>query len=124
MSEVESAINPATNAEAEQEPKTVTQTVDDDEDMKEEVTSEIEKMVTETVDEDGDVVEETTEVKRKTIKRTMKITEAGRWRAAVSKFLLPTRFTRMICYDAVRRFERIERRRLLRINSTRIYCCS
>ncbi|XP_012155137.1 tropomodulin isoform X6 [Ceratitis capitata] len=77
MSEVESAINPATNAEAEQEPKTVTQTVDDDEDMKEEVTSEIEKMVTETVDEDGDVVEETTEVKRKTIKRTMKITETS-----------------------------------------------
>ncbi|KAH8292938.1 hypothetical protein KR018_004455 [Drosophila ironensis] len=36
-----------------------------------------EKMVTETIDEDGDVVEETTEVTRKTVKRTMKITEVS-----------------------------------------------
>ncbi|XP_054081916.1 tropomodulin isoform X1 [Zeugodacus cucurbitae] len=80
MSEVESAVTPAaTSVEAEQEPaeKTVTQTVDEDEDMKEEITAETEKMVTETVDEDGDVVEETTEIKRKTIKRTMKITETS-----------------------------------------------
>ncbi|XP_039947606.1 tropomodulin isoform X9 [Bactrocera tryoni] len=79
MSEVETAVNPATtSAETEQEPeKTVTQTVDEDEDMKEEVSAETEKMITETVDEDGDVVEETTEVTRKTIKRTMKITETS-----------------------------------------------
>ncbi|EDV91411.1 GH14143 [Drosophila grimshawi] len=40
------------------------------------IPGESEKMVTETIDEDGDVVEETTEVTRKTVKRTMKITEA------------------------------------------------
>ncbi|EDW39328.1 GL13473 [Drosophila persimilis] len=40
------------------------------------IPGETEKMITETIDEDGDVVEETTEVTRKTVKRTMKITEA------------------------------------------------
>ncbi|KAM8706632.1 hypothetical protein ACLKA7_010834 [Drosophila subpalustris] len=42
------------------------------------IPGESEKMVTETIDEDGDVVEETTEVTRKTVKRTMKITELGK----------------------------------------------
>lgn len=41
------------------------------------IPGESEKMVTETIDEDGDVVEETTEVTRKTVKRTMKITEVS-----------------------------------------------
>jgi len=41
------------------------------------IPGETEKMVTETIDEDGDVVEETTEVTRKTVKRTMKITEVS-----------------------------------------------
>lgn len=42
------------------------------------IPGETEKMVTETIDEDGDVVEETTEVTRKTVKRTMKITEVSK----------------------------------------------
>lgn len=41
------------------------------------IPGETEKMVTEAIDEDGDVVEETTEVTRKTVKRTMKITEVS-----------------------------------------------
>lgn len=41
------------------------------------IPGETEKMVTESIDEDGDVVEETTEVTRKTVKRTMKITEVS-----------------------------------------------
>lgn len=41
------------------------------------IPGESEKMITETIDEDGDVVEETTEVTRKTVKRTMKITEVS-----------------------------------------------
>lgn len=59
------------NANAESKSSVVTERTE------EVIPGESEKMVTETIDEDGDVVEETTEVTRKTVKRTMKITEVS-----------------------------------------------
>lgn len=74
--QTEEQSKPQTNADApaeDAESKTSVVT----ERTEEVIPGESEKMVTETIDEDGDVVEETTEVTRKTVKRTMKITEVS-----------------------------------------------